>query len=182
MTRLVFLLLFFVVSCQRSAVIDESKIVDLTYVFNEGSVYWPTATRFQLERVAHGYNAQGTWYASNDFHASEHGGTHLDAPIHFAEGGMPSEAIPVTRFFGPARVVDVVARCREHPDYLVSAEDILRHEQEHGVIQPGTIVLVRTGFGSYYPDLNSYLGSDVRGRLEDLHFPGLGQALWKGLF
>jgi kynurenine formamidase len=35
----------------------------------------------------------GYFYASNDFEASEHGGTHLDAPIHFARGGWTSAEI-----------------------------------------------------------------------------------------
>lgn len=175
MTRLAFLLPLLLASgCQSAAVIDELNIVDLTYAFNDESVYWPTATKFQLERVAHGYNDRGAWYASNDFRASEHGGTHLDAPIHFAEGRQASEEIPVERFFGPARVIDVEPQCRENADYLVGAEDVLRHEKEHGRIEPGTIVLVRTGFGSRYPELKSYLGSDLRGELGDLHFPGLG--------
>lgn len=160
--------------CQTNSVIDETKIIDLTYAFNDDSVYWPTATKFELERVAYGYNAQGAWYASNDFRASEHGGTHLDAPIHFAAEGLTSERIPVKRFFGPARVIDVELQCRENPDYVVAAQDVLRHEEKHGRIPPGTIVLVHTGFGARYPELKRYLGSDVRGELRDLHFPGLG--------
>ena len=157
-----------------AAVIDEEKLIDLTYSFDESTVYWPTASRFRLERVAYGYNEEGRWYASNDFHASEHGGTHLDAPIHFAEGQPTAEAIELRRFFGPARVIDVSVRCEDDPDYLLAPEDVSEHERRYGRIEPGSVVLVRTGFGARYPDLVRYLGSDVRGKVEGLEFPGIG--------
>jgi arylformamidase len=35
-----------------------------------------------------------------------HSGTHVDAPIHFVEGGSSSEAIPLDALLGPAWVVD----------------------------------------------------------------------------
>ena len=172
----VFVCVLTAVGCTSGApsVIDETKLIDLTYSFDEKSVYWPTATQFRLERVAYGYNEEGRWYASNDFHASEHGGTHLDAPIHFAEGQATTEAIALERFFGPARVIDVSSKCSEDPDYLLAPEDIVEHESRSGSISPGSIVLVRTGFGSRYPDLEEYLGSAVRGKVEGLAFPGIG--------
>jgi kynurenine formamidase len=164
-----------------AATIDESKVVDLTYAFDEQTIYWPTARRFELERVAHGHDAEGRWYASNDFCASEHGGTHLDAPIHFAEGRWSTEAIPIERLIGPSRVIDVSRKCAADRDYRVQPEDILEHEARHGPIRAGTIVLIRTGFGAFYPDAKRYLGSDVRGVAENLHFPGIGEAAARAL-
>lgn len=151
-------------------------IVDLTYSFNEQTVYWPTATRFRLERVAYGYNESGQWYASNDFSASEHGGTHLDAPIHFVEGGLTTEEIPLARLMGPARVVDITAKCKDNPDYLLTPEDIKTHETIYGQIEPGDVVLIHTGYGKFYPNARFYLGSEVRGVVKDLHFPAIGAA------
>ena len=87
--------------------IDESKVLDLTYPFDERSIYWPTAKKFELEQVSFGRNDAGQWYAANNYCASEHGGTHLDAPIHFAEGRPTAADIPVTRLMGPARVIDI---------------------------------------------------------------------------
>ena len=172
--RRILLLVPFVIGCQTPDPFQGKRLIDLTYAFNDDSVYWPTATKFRLERVAYGHNEKGEWYASNDFRASEHGGTHFDAPIHFAEGKHASQDIPIERFFGPVCVIDISELCRDDPDRLLTAKDVLTHESQYGPIEPGTIVLVFTGFGSRYPDLKSYLGSDIRGRLEDLHFPGIG--------
>lgn len=161
---------------QAAAGIDESRVIDLTHAFDERTIYWPTARRFELDRVALGYNAAGWWYATNDFCASEHGGTHVDAPIHFAEGGWTTARIPVTRLMGPARVIDVRAQCAADRNYSLSPDDIRRHEARHGPIEPGDVVLVHTGFGRSWPDATRYLGSDVRGEAVGLSFPGIGEA------
>lgn len=172
--RYVVLVLLAASGCATSAPVDEARVLDLSYAFDGRTVYWPTAQRFSLTRVAWGPTDAGWWYASNDYAASEHGGTHMDAPIHFAAEGLTTDEIPVARLMGPVRVIDVRPQCEADRDYQVTVEDIRRHEARYGVIQPGTIVLVLTGFGRYYPDLEAYLGSDVRGSIEGLSFPGFG--------
>jgi kynurenine formamidase len=163
-------------ACVAAPTVDESKLIDLTWEFDQNTIYWPTAQRFELERVSHGHDDAGRWYASNDFTASEHGGTHLDAPVHFAEGGRTTADIPIEQCVGPARVIDVRSACDADRDYRVAPEDIERHELEHGPIPPGAIVLVHTGWGRYWPDEQLYLGSAVRGPGVELHFPGLSAA------
>src|ERR1700741_578188 len=71
--------------------IDESKIVDLTYSFDKNTIYWPTGQPFTWKREAWGRTASGYWYTAGRYAASEHGGTHLDAPIHFAEGKQAAD-------------------------------------------------------------------------------------------
>lgn len=162
------------VGCTRSVVIDDSRLVDLTHAFNRDTVYWPTARKFRLVQVAFGLDAAGRWYASNDYSASEHGGTHLDAPIHFAKNRRTTEQIPLGQLVGPARVIDIRDRCAVDRDYLLSPDDILEHEGLHGRITSGSCVLVWTGFDRYWPGVARYLGSDRPGDVENLHFPGIG--------
>ena len=175
--RSVWIGVLLLVGCGRDEVqLDEARLVDLSHPFDANTVYWPTANSFELDQVAFGPNARGEWYASNDYRASEHGGTHLDAPIHFAEGRNTTAEIPLTQLVGPARVIDVVAGCADDRDYLLTVADIEAHEAAHGRIDAGSVVLVKTGWGERYPDRKAYLGSDVRGVAEDLHFPGIGGA------
>ena len=64
----------------------QGRIVDLTWAFDGSTLYWPTeAEGFEMKFGPEGYTEQGYWYAANRFRAPEHGGTHLDAPIHFHE-------------------------------------------------------------------------------------------------
>jgi kynurenine formamidase len=156
--------------------IDDDRIVDLTYTFDSRTVYWPTSTPFRLETVARGRRPQGYWYAANDFSAAEHGGTHLDAPNHFAEGEWAADEIPLGRLIGPAVVVDIRERARTDRDAELTIGDIARWEKQHGRIPRGAIVLLYSGWGERWPDRARYLGSDVPGDTDDLHFPGFGAA------
>jgi kynurenine formamidase len=151
------------------------KLVDLSYAFNAQTIYWPTAERFTLEKVAEGETEQGYFYAANNFSAAEHGGTHLDAPVHFARGGDTADEIPLRRLVGRGVVVDVSKAALADPDYRVTRADLKAHERRYGRIPPGAIVLLRTGYGRYWPDAERYLGTAERGpqAVPKLHFPGL---------
>jgi kynurenine formamidase len=174
----VFLLLVLVCGCQGASdfpVLDESRLIDLTYPFDSSTVYWPTAEPFELERVAYGTTESGYWYAANQFCASEHGGTHLDSPIHFAEGKWTADVIPLDRLVGPAVVMDVTSSVDADPDYRLQDEDILAWETRNGQIPDGAVVLMRTGWGTRWPDPQEYFGSDTPQNTQTLHFPGISR-------
>src|SRR5262245_50231889 len=130
----------------RAAAIDveTARPIDLTHPRDAATSYWPTARGFQLEPVAHGITAGGWWYAANDFCAAEHGGTHLDAPIHFAEHGWTSDQIPLDRLRGPAVVVDLTPAASAARDLLIGAPALRADEAAHGRIPDGAIVLLPT--------------------------------------
>ncbi len=159
----------------RTAGVPSGKIVDLSYPFDSATVYWPTAAAFQLEKDFEGTTEQGYYYSAYRYSAAEHGGTHIDAPVHFAKGRNTVDEIPLEQLMGPGIVVDVTRRCEKNPDYLITESDFKNWEQQHGKIAAGTIVLLRTGFGKFYPDRKRYLGTDQRGAaaVPKLHFPGL---------
>lgn len=151
------------------------KTLDMTYAFYDESIYWPTATPFHLTRVAYGTGAGGWWYASNDFTASEHGGTHVDAPIHFAKGGRTIDQIPVEEWIGPAAKIDVTAKCEKNRDYTLTVDDVLAWEKRYGRIPKGAWVVMYAGTDTrYYPDREKVLGTLKSGpeAVKDLHFPG----------
>ncbi|MBI4513164.1 MAG: cyclase family protein [Gemmatimonadetes bacterium] len=149
--------------------------IDMSHPFDATTIYWPTSQPFQLQVVAAGMTPAGFYYAANNFCTAEHGGTHLDAPIHFAEGRHTADRIPVDQFVGPAVVVDVSARTEGDPDYRVTVADLEVWESRNGRIPDGAIVLFRTGWGRYWPDRARYLGTTLTGEaaVPELHFPGL---------
>jgi kynurenine formamidase len=166
------------VMAQKTAAFPSGRIVDLTYAFDSQSVYWPTAEQFKLETDFEGITDKGYFYSAYRYSAAEHGGTHLDAPVHFAKGRATVDQLPLQQLMGSAVIVDVTAQCAKNADYLVSVADFENWERRNGRIRPGTIVLLRTGFGKYYPDRQKYLGTDERGAaaVAKLHFPGLDPA------
>ena len=156
---------------------QDKQIVDLTYSFDEQTIFWPTAKGFQLNKGFHGFTEKGYYYSSNEFSTAEHGGTHLDAPIHFYEGRHTSEEIPLNNLIGTAIIIDASAKCEKNRDYLFSIEDFEEWEKANGRIPDGSIVLLRSGFGKYWPDRVKYMGTNERGEeaVAKLHFPGLSE-------
>lgn len=151
------------------------ELVDLSHAYDESAIFWPTAEPFKLEKVADGFTPAGYYYASNNFCTSEHGGTHLDAPLHFAQGRQAADEVPLERLVGRAVVVDVTDAANQNADYQITVADFVRFEQEHGQIPSDAIVLLRTGYSSRWPDAERYLGTAERGEqaVAKLHFPGL---------
>jgi kynurenine formamidase len=157
------------------AQIDGQKLIDLTYPFDDETVVWPTNRPFHWEKTAWGMTPGGYWYASADFSMSEHGGTHLDAPLHFAQGRSAIDQIPVSRLVGPAVVIDVTRAVSDNPDYRLTVEDLRGWESRHGPIPKGAIVLMRSGWGRFWGDRERYLGSKTPQDTKSLHFPGFSK-------
>ena len=176
MTSIIFIALLLIITAPAiKPQFDDMMIVDLTYAFDESTIYWPTAEGFKLDVVSKGYTDKGFYYSANSFCAAEHGGTHLDAPIHFYENRYSVDEIPLENLIGNAVVIDVSEQCLKDRDYLIGSEDFTKWESENGKIPERTIVLLKTGYGIYWPDRIKYMGTDDRGEkvVAKLHFPGL---------
>ena len=157
--------------------VAEWQMVDLSHAYSERALYWPTDIRgFELNTLAEGETPTGFFYAAKEFASAEHGGTHLDAPIHFAEDGADVASVSLSRLIAPGVVVDVSSATGQDPDYRISADDIRDFEAEHGMIGEGTAVLFRTGWAERWPEAILYLGDDTPGDASNLHFPGLSEA------
>ncbi|MFM7185232.1 MAG: cyclase family protein [Planctomycetota bacterium] len=157
--------------------------IDLTHAFDAATIYWPTEQGFQFEPGANGPTAKGYYYAANRFATAEHGGTHLDAPRHFAEGMHTVDEIEVDRLVGEAAVIDVRAKCVADPVYEATADDLVAWEAAQGRQLVDVIVLVRTGWSSRWGDRSAYLGTDAKGpeAVPLLRFPGLAPEAAKWL-
>jgi kynurenine formamidase len=153
----------------------KGKLLDMTYPYDESTIYWPTAKAFKLTKVSWGISEGGWWYASNEYSASEHGGTHVDAPIHFAQDGRTIDQIPLEEWIGPAVKIDVTKKCEKNRDYLLRIDDIKDWENKYGKIPDGAWVIMYTGIDTkYYPDKKKVLGTDKTGEeaIPELSFPG----------
>jgi kynurenine formamidase len=152
-----------------------AKVVDLTHAFDADTIYWPTEpTGFQLRQEHKGLTKGGFFYYSNSFCAPEHGGTHIDAPMHFAENRWTNSEIPLNRLIRRAVVIDVAAKAAKDRDYVLTRGDVADWEEAHGRIPDGAIVLLRTGWSARWPDRKAYLGDNTPGDASNLHFPSFG--------
>ncbi|MGA7916991.1 MAG: cyclase family protein [Candidatus Acidiferrales bacterium] len=144
-----------------------TRVVDMTYAINGKLPAWPGDDRtFEAKAVA---TPEKDGYFARSFWTLEHYGTHLDAPAHFPPGKEFLDQIPVDHFFGPAVVIDVSEEVSKDPDYRLRVVRVEKWEALHGRIPIGSIVLLRTGWSSRWPDQASYRNMDASGVM---HFPG----------
>ena len=161
---------------QHSGVVwEQSRIIDLTHSFGSDTIVWPTEQDFKLI-VQHAEDTPGGYYySSNRVEMPEHGGTHIDAPIHFSRGKQALDQIPIERMVGTGVRIDVTEQCARERDYRVTISDLERWEAQHGRIPNQGIVLLNTGYARFWPTRQDYLGTELRGQegVYALHFPGL---------
>jgi len=161
---------------------SRARLVELTHPFNINTVYWPTSPGgFGYAPISNGRTEGGWFYSAGAFQAPEHGGTHMDAPVHFKEGGLALEQVPLSRLVAPVFVIDVSSGAAANPDYELSLIDVVSFEARNGRIPPGAIVLMRTDWSKRWPDKKAYLGDDVPGDTTNLHFPGFGEEAMREL-
>jgi len=121
--------------------LKHSRIIDLTHSFGANTIVWPTEQDFRLVFQQAGETPGGYYYASNRLEMPEHGGTHIDAPIHFAKGGQTLDQVPIERLVGIGVRIDVTAQCVRDRDYQITIQDFQQGEARYGRIPSSTIVL-----------------------------------------
>jgi len=156
---------------------DHYRFVDLTHAYDSETIYWPTAPyEFEKESLAWGETEGGWFYSANGFRTPEHGGTHMDAPIHFHAERETVDQIPLERLIVPLIVIDVSENAAADRNYRLTTEDVTAFEAKHGRIPEGAVVALRTGWAQYWPDRNAYMGDDTPGDTSNLSFPSYGES------
>ncbi|XP_064077723.1 isatin hydrolase-like [Macrobrachium nipponense] len=158
--------------CRKSSC--KENVVDLSHDVDENSAVWITREPYEIVKSTKGYAAGGYWYETYRFCMSEHTGTHLDAPSHFAEGKWSVEQIPLDHLMGPGVVIDIRDKVVKDPNAELTTDDVMSWLDEHGPLPNGVIVFVRTGWASRYSNKTAYFGTDKNDTTK-LVFPGISK-------
>lgn len=156
--------------------VQQYRLVDLSHAYDSQTLYWPSRPpmKFEFERLAFGETPRGWFYAANRFCTPEHGGTHLDAPVHFYRRGQTAEQLPLEKLLAPGVRIDVRRQAQNDRNYRLTRDDVLAFEQRVGAIRPGTIVLMQTGWSRFWPDRKEYFGDASPEDASRLEFPSYG--------
>ena len=118
------------------------------------------------------YDSDGPYWAWNWLELGEHTGTHFDAPRHWISGkdyaDGTTDTIPPKNFVAPVNVIDRSKEAAANSDYLLSTESIKAWEAEHGEIEAGSWVLLRTDWYKRGDSSAHFLNADENGP----HSPG----------
>ncbi|WP_025858206.1 cyclase family protein [Pseudomonas sp. CHM02] len=148
-------------------VVNHGKVVSLSHPINPRIPLWPGDPPVAFEDVA---SLEKDGYFLRRFSMGEHSATHMNAPNSFYADGMGIEGYQPEDLVRSAVVIDVRARC--NPDYEISVQDIEDWERQYGLIEPGCVVLMYTGWQHLWNNPTAFFGQDAQGS----HFPGIGEA------
>ena len=110
-----------------------ARLIDLTHPFDGQTLYWPTSpSAFELTTLSAGPTPGGYFYSSYKLCTPEHGGTHLDAPVHFSQAGRSTAELPLRQLMAPAVVIDVTRQAAADAAYRVTRADVEAFEAAHG--------------------------------------------------
>lgn len=152
---------------------EASTVVDLTHPLGPSSPYIQVRdATFPFRRAPIATIATRGVYA-NKWELTEHIGTHIDAPCHFAEDAPCLEAIPLDDLFAEAVVIDLRARVEANPDTELTLADLERWQKAHGPLPQRSVVLMCSGWDARWPSQERFANPDAGGVM---HFPGFSRA------
>jgi kynurenine formamidase len=157
------------VVAQTRGVKPPAHVVDLTHTLDETFPYIPVpGITFPFKRVPIA-TLEKNGVAANRWEIHEHLGTQIDAPNHFAPGGLGLDALPVETLIVPLAVIDISARVARDPDAVVTVADLLAWERQHGRLPDQAAVFMYSGWESRLPDAKAFINADAA---NTMHFPG----------
>ena len=144
-------------------------VYDLTHTFSPKLPVFPA---FKPVQIRERFSIAKDGFFAKEITFDEHTGTHLDAPVHFVSGGTTADRLAPDRFFAPLVVVSIEARAARDPDALLTVDDLLAWEKQHGRIPRGAVVAMHSGWDARVGDANKFLNKDAAGTM---HAPGFSE-------
>ena len=113
--------------------------IDLTLEISNSLPSFPGSPRPQFIAWA---NKKDDGYNLELIFLSSHSGTHLDAPVHFIDGGTMIDKIPLKRLVTDA----ILCKIKKGADKPITRKDILEFEAKNGKIEVGKSVIFATSW------------------------------------
>lgn len=160
---------------QAIQLLKEKEWVDLTHTFGPES---PHFSAFESAEFKTLFTHDDGFFSQSFTFAGQYG-THLDAPIHFVRDKRYLDELDLKELVLPLVVIDKSKEAKANNDYSLTVEDILQFEAEHGKIESGSFVALRTDWSKRWPDVAAFNNKDADG---NNHAPGWGLDALKFLF
>lgn len=149
--------------------------VDMTHAFGPDS---PHFSAFDSAEFTTLFDHDDGFFAQSFKFAGQYG-THLDAPIHFVRDTRYLDELDLKELILPLVVIDKSKEATENNNFVLAVDDILEFEAEHGGIDAGTFVALRTDWSKRWPDQEKFDNKDADG---NNRAPGWGLDALKLLF
>src|SRR5690625_4649749 len=148
-------------------VLKKKPWVDLTHSFGPDS---PHFSAFESAEFKTLYDHDDGFFAQSFTFPGQYG-THIDAPIHFVRDTRYLNELELKELVLPLVVIDQSKEAAQNHDFTLSVDDILNFEEQHGKIEAGTFVALRTDWSKRWPNKEAFDNKDAEG---NNRIPGWG--------
>lgn len=148
---------------------------DLTHTFTPKIPVFPAFKPIQIKPK---FSIGKDGFFANEITFDEHTGTHMDGPAHFVTGGPTADKLPADKFIAPLAVVSIEGKAAKDADAVVTVDDVLAWEKQHGRLPAGAFVAMYSGWGSRIGSADRFLNKDAKGTM---HAPGFSEEVAKFL-
>lgn len=155
--------------------LKKKEWVDLTHTFGPDS---PHFSAFDAAEFTTLFTHDDGFFAQSFKFAGQYG-THIDAPIHFVRNTRYLDELGLKELVLPLVVIDKSKESTDNHDFTLAVDDILKFEEQHGQIEAGTFVALRTDWSKRWPDNEAFCNKDAEG---NNRIPGWGLDALKFLF
>ncbi|MCM3609660.1 cyclase family protein [Planococcus sp. MERTA32b] len=155
--------------------LKEKSWVDLTHAFGPDSPHFSAFDDAKFETL---FTHDDGFFAQRFTFPGQYG-THLDAPIHFVRDTRYLHELELKELVLPLVVIDKSKEAEENHDFTLGVADIEQFEAQHGKIEEGTFVALRTDWSQRWPDKEAFDNKDEEGVS---HAPGWSVEALKFLF
>ncbi len=142
-----------------------NRVVDVTHTLTPDFPTFSGEKQFFEEDIFnyadHGFNLK-------EIRLNEHIGTHIDAPLHFTDGGTSVDEVPVESLVCPLAIVDIREKADANPDAQVTPDDLTAWIAANGPIPAGACVAQNSGWQARL-GTDGFRNADSEG---EMHFPG----------
>ena len=142
---------------------------DLTHVFSPRTPVFPAFKPIQIRPK---FSIAKDGFFANEVTFDEHTGTHLDAPAHFVANAVTADKLPADKFLAPLAVISIADRAAKDADALLSVDDVLAWEKQHGRLPAGAFVAMHSGWDAKVATADRFLNKDAKGTM---HAPGFSE-------
>lgn len=142
---------------------------DLTHTFTSKTPVFPAFKPIQIKPK---FSIAKDGFFANEIMFDEHTGTHMDAPAHFVQGGATADKLPADKFFAPLAVINIESRAAKDADAVVTVDDVVAWEKQHGHLPAGAFVAMYSGWGARIGNAGRFLNKDAKGTM---HAPGFSE-------
>lgn len=130
-------------------------IIDLTHTLEETIPSWNGSCGFhQVTKLDYAEEKKEVSFRVQQLKMHAGIGTHLDAPTHCNLGTLSIEQLSLDNLIAPCVMIDLSAAAHER--YTASAKEIQVFEKNYGIIEPGSFVILRTGWERFWKEPARY--------------------------